>query len=106
MAAVEVTSVKQRMKTLGQWKELAESSDIRKLQQEHEALASDCAKELGRKPRTGLMEVLGKMYDVEDKAVPLLCLTGMPIVGKALESPFFYPFHVPAAVTIAELSKA
>eukprot|EP00435_Cladocopium_sp_Y103_P057422 s371_g19.t1 len=94
------------MKTLGQWKELAESSDIRKLQQEHETLSSNCAKKLGRKPRTALMEVLGKMYNVEDKAVPLLCLTGMPIVGKALESPFFYPFHVPAAVTIAELLKS
>ena len=36
---------------------------------------------------------LTEMAVVEDKAVPILCLTGMPIVGDALESPFFCPIQ-------------
>ena len=105
MPAVEASAVRNRMTTLGQWKELAESKSVMALQAEHELLASDCAKKLGRKPRSALMELLGKQYGVEDTAVPTLCLTGMPIVGKALESPFFYPYRVPASITIAELLK-
>eukprot|EP00435_Cladocopium_sp_Y103_P021695 s4096_g5.t1 len=49
------------------------------------------------------MEVLGLRYGVEDVAVPRLCLTGMPIVGVALESPFFDSFDVPSAITLEEL---
>ena len=103
MSAIEAKAIKERMKTLGHWKTLANSKDILLRQREHESLASDCAKKLGRRPRTALMELLGKMYSIEDVAVPTLCLTGMPIVGRALESPFFLRYHVPAAVTVAEL---
>ena len=49
---------------------------------------------------------LSKSQDIlklEDKEVPKLCLTGMPIVGEALESPFFEPYKVPAAITLEEL---
>eukprot|EP00435_Cladocopium_sp_Y103_P020951 s4039_g5.t1 len=106
MATVEVMAVKHRMRVLGQWKSLAECKEVQTLQAKHEELASGCAKKLGRKPRTALMEHLGRLYQVEDTAVPILCLTGMPIVGKALESPFFYSYHVPAAVTVAELLKS
>eukprot|EP00435_Cladocopium_sp_Y103_P040890 s1234_g11.t1 len=106
MATVEVMAMKHRMRVLGQWKSLAECKEVQKMQAEHEQLASCCAKKLGRKPRTALMEHLGRLYQVEDTAVPILCLTGMPIVGKALESPFFYSYHVPATVTVAELLKS
>ena len=41
-------------------------------------------------------------YSLEDTAVPKLCLTGMPIVDKALESPFFHSYQVPATITVSE----
>ena len=49
------------------------------------------------------MEQVGKRYGIEDHAVPILCLTGMPIIGKTLESPFFDPYPVPASITVKEL---
>lgn len=49
------------------------------------------------------MEHLGNQFGVEDKAVSMLCLTGMPLLaaGPALESPFFEP-HAPAQITLEE----
>ena len=44
MSAIEAKAIKERMKTLGHWKTLANSKDILLRQQEHESLASDCAK--------------------------------------------------------------
>eukprot|EP00435_Cladocopium_sp_Y103_P037180 s3539_g9.t2 len=105
MAKFETQALQDRMKVLGEWRALAASSEIETLQNTHESLACSCAVKLGRKPRTALMETLGSRYGIEDPAVPKLCLTGMPIVGKALESPFFHPYHVPAAITVAELLK-
>ena len=99
---IEEECNRSRLETLYQWKELAQSHSVRTLQVEHEKLASGTAKRLGRKPRTAFMELLQRMYDIEDKAVPKLCLTGMPIIGEALESPFFSEWGVPAAVTVAE----
>lgn len=99
---IEEECNRSRLETLYQWKELAQSHSVRTLQVEHEKLASGTAKRLGRKPRTAFMELLQRMYDIEDKAVPKLCLTGMPIIGEALESPFFSEWRVPAAVTVAE----
>ena len=106
MSHLEEKEVRSRLATLGQWKSLATSSEVQGRQQEHEALASTCAKKLGRKPRTALMEVLGVRYNIEDKDVPKLCLTGMPIVGKTLESPFFLPYDVPASMSITELLRS
>ena len=106
MAVVEVNAVRHRLQVLGEWKQIATSEAINAKQVKHDTLASNCAKRLGRKPRTALMELMGKQIRIEDAAVPLLCLTGMPIVGKALESPFFYPYHVPASITVAELLKS
>eukprot|EP00435_Cladocopium_sp_Y103_P048347 s363_g14.t1 len=91
-----------RLETLYLWKEWGRSKSIQKLQTEHESLASNTAKRLGRKPRTALMELIQRVYSIEDKAVPKLCLTGMPIIGEALESPFFSEWRVPAAITVAE----
>ena len=92
-----------RLRTLAEWRALSRSSDLLQVQCDHEALASENAKRLGRKPRMALMEALTSRYSRKDTAVPRLCLLGMPIVGKALVSPFFLHCEVPAAITVAEL---
>eukprot|EP00435_Cladocopium_sp_Y103_P062053 s206_g23.t1 len=92
-----------RLKVLADWRQLSGSLDIKSMQQEHDRGASQNARRLGRKLRTALMEILGKRHGLEDRAVPQLCLTGMPIVGSALESPFFENYDVPAAISLAEL---
>ena len=78
-----------RLETLSLWKSIATRSDIRARQDEHEKMACESAKRLGRRPRTALMEYLQDKYYLEDSAIPTLCLTGIPIVGEALRSPFF-----------------
>eukprot|EP00435_Cladocopium_sp_Y103_P046884 s338_g13.t1 len=103
---VSSLEIKRKLQTLGEWKRLANSRSTQEEQLKHEELAGECAKRLGRKPRTALMEQLGRRYKVEDLHVPRLCLSGMPIVGTALESPFFLPYHVPASITIHELLKS
>ena len=109
--ALEFTEVEcdlanlKRLKTLARWRELAESSEVKSLQAEHHKKAGIAARKLGLKPRTALLSRLGKIYRVEDTAVPELCLTGMPIVGTALTSAFFQPYEVPARLTLAELLK-
>ena len=92
-----------RLSVLGELKALASSREVSELQQLHESRACTSAKALGRKPRTALMTMLGKRFSIEDTAVPILCLTGMPIVGEALSSPFFEPCDVPASLTTQEL---
>ena len=104
-ARVPSLELKRRLQTLGEWSQLAQSSSIRLEQEEQEKLASECSRRLGRKPRTALMARLGERYNIEDNHVPKLCLTGMPIVGKALESAFFIPYRVPASITVEELLK-
>ena len=100
---LESEASKARLKTLGEWRALAVSAKVIAKQEQHEKYACDCSKKLGRRPRTALMEYLGQRYGIEDKAVPMLCLTGMPIIGKTLESPFFDPYPVPASVSVKEL---
>ena len=95
--------VKARLKVLGEWKCLAGSSEVSSLQGRHESLACRAAVKLGRRPRTALMEKLNQRYAIEDRAVPMLCLKGLPIVGEALESPFFDDYVVPASISIKEL---
>ena len=95
--------VKTRLKVLGEWKCLAGSSEVSSLQGRHESLACRAAVKLGRRPRTALMEKLNQRYAIEDRAVPMLCLKGLPIVGEALESPFFDDYVVPASISIKEL---
>ena len=50
----------------------------------------------------GLMERVQEMLQIEDRAVPLLCATGLPIIGAALCSPFFESHEAPQRVTLAE----
>ena len=95
--------VKRRLTVLQTWERLAKSEEVLKRQDEHDLRASHTARRLGLKPRTGLMEKLQEIYQIEDRAVPLLCRTGMPIIGDALESPFFKPYSVPATIAIRDL---
>ena len=97
-----VTQVLQRrLRTLGEFKAVAQSEQT--LQMQAKPGRAVCQEVGGRNPRTALMEAFGRRYQVEDTHVPKLCLTGMPIIGKTLESPFYLPDHVPAATTISEL---
>ena len=98
-----VADLKRRLLILESWKRLGQSQDVLDLQKVHDSAACDNARKLGLKPRTALMARLQDLYSIEDKAVPQLCRQGMPIVGKALESPFFDPFVVPAQITVREL---
>ena len=93
----------QRLRVLAEWRQLSKSLEVSALQDQHEKLASGTAKKLGRKPRTALLELLGKRYGIADEAVPCLLLTGMPIVGVALESPFFESYEVPPQISVYEL---
>ena len=95
--------VKRRLTVLQTWERLAKSEEVLKRQEKHDLRASHTAQRLGLKPRTGLMEKLQEIYQIEDRAVPLLCRTGMPIIGDALESPFFEPYSVPATIAIRDL---
>eukprot|EP00435_Cladocopium_sp_Y103_P047683 s1825_g14.t1 len=103
---VTVSTVKQvpevinkaRLARLGEWRSLAVSQEISDRQKEHEQMACENARRLGRRPRTALMEHVTRQFGIEDRAVPVLCLLGMPIVGRALESPFFEPHDMPAQI--------
>ena len=95
--------IRKRLAVLERWKGLAASSEVAKSQASDDMSACRGANKLGRKPRTAFMKVVGSMYGIEDKAVPDLCLTGMPIVGRALESPFFFPYEVPSTISVREL---
>ena len=103
MDAITEEAIKYRLGVLAEWEEAAKSIEVLGVQAQHEHLASKAAVKLGRKPRTALMEYLSRRYNIEDRAVPYLCLKGLPIVGKALESPFFDKYVVPASISIKEL---
>lgn len=103
VSPVEAVRKSEMVQALARWKAMSTDSEVSSLQKEHEKLASETSKKLGRKPRTALMEILGNNLSVPDMAVPRLCLTGMPIIGDALESPFFDKYEVPAKITISEL---
>ena len=103
MSVIPNEDTKKRLKELSVWRNLARSTDIIDRQVQHEEIASKSAIRLGRLPRTALMEKLGEKFDIEDKSVPKLCLTGVPIVGEALRSPFFEEHFIPAQITVEEL---
>ena len=106
MSKLPDEDTKRRLTTLSLWKNLAKCEDVRKRQEEHEELASNSSRRLGRLPRTALMEKLSLKYGIEDHYVPKLCLTGLPIVGDALCSPFFEEHVVPAQITVEELLRS
>ena len=58
---------------------------------------------LGCKLHVPLMKHLQDLLSIEDVAVPDLCLLGFPIVGTALESPFFEPYPEEACMSLEEL---
>eukprot|EP00435_Cladocopium_sp_Y103_P058671 s40_g20.t1 len=86
-----------RFKALDFVRKLAK--ECRPQQQRANLRASWTAVKLGTKPNTVLMTKLQDMLQIEDRAVPELCLTGMSITGRALTSPFFEPFEVPPSMS-------
>lgn len=80
-----------RRKILESVKKLKEEHHVRRRDAELKRLSGPSFNKLGKKLDLGLMEALQDMVGLEDKAVPLLCATGMTIAGRALESPFFLP---------------
>lgn len=89
VSPVEAVRKAEMVQSLARRRSMSTDHETLVFQKEHEKIASDSARKLGRKPRTALMEILGGNLSVPDMAVPRLCLTGMPIIGDALESPFF-----------------
>jgi len=94
--------VKERLHRLATLSYLASSPDFVKQKMEDDAMASATAKQLGCKPNVGLMKFIQQATNIEDVAVPDLCAQGMPIIGPALESPFFSEHIVPAEMTICQ----
>ena len=92
-----------RLKVLAEIRVLARDKGVEARQLEMNSLACKNSTKLLVKPKTALMEELGRRYLIEDTSVPSLCLQGMPIVGDALESEFFIPYLVPASVSLKEL---
>ena len=90
-----------RRKILKAVRELKSDAKVRRRDVELKKLSGPSFR-LGQKMDLGLMEALQDLVLIEDKAVPLLCATGMPITGVALESPFFVPQVEPQKVTTNE----
>ena len=85
---------KLRLEKLFQLKNVAASDLFLEKRKEDNQKASTNAKRLGCKINTPVMRWLQELVNIEDKAVPELCLTGMPIVGEALQSNFFLPYVI------------
>jgi len=94
-----------RLKTLAELRVLAKSKDISERDKTLKLTAGENAKQLGLKPNVALIEALTKRFSIEDTAIPELCLSGMPIVGEALCSPFFNKFEVESEISLTELLK-
>ena len=92
-----------RLRRLGEIRQLADSEDMKRQRTEANLRASLTARKFGCKPHVPLMTKLQDVTSVEDKAVPELCLSGMPIVGPALTSPFVDPFDKPAELSLTDL---
>ena len=60
---------------------------------------------LGRKLDLGLMEKVQQAVTIEDSALPLLCSVGLPITGRASESPFFVKHEEPQKVSLSEFTR-
>ena len=96
--AEEVVSY--RLRQLAELKSLVKSSRTSQLLENRKA--SWTAEKLGLKVQTSAMRTLQKSHEIEDTAVPDLCLKGASILGVASESPFFEPMDVPPKMTLSE----
>ena len=95
-----------RLRSLAELRVLAKSSEVVSRNNHLRQGAGSNAKRLGLKPNVALIELLTKKFSLEDTAIAELCLSGMPIVGEALQSPFFNEFEVPAEISLAELLRS
>ena len=97
-----VHPIEEREKLLSYLAKLSQSEEVRSRDSELKKLGSEGAKKLGQRLNLGLMEKVQDLVLMEDKAVPLHCSTGLPIVGRAVESPFFLRHEGPQKVTLDE----
>ena len=94
--------IEEREKLLSHLAKLGRSKEVRDRDSELKKLGSEGAKKLGQRLNLGLMEKVQELVLMEDRAVPLHCSTGLPIVGRAVESPFFMRHEEPQKVTFDE----
>ena len=94
----------ERDKILSSLRDAASSPEVKKRTKELRSRGGTSSKKLGERLNLGLMEWVQNQCQVEDKAIPLLCAVGMPILGPALESPFFLKFEEPQKVTRGEFN--
>ena len=94
--------IQERQNVLESLKRAAHSPEVIRRDKELKALGGVSSKKLGKRLNLGLMEWVQKVCKIEDPAIPLLCSTGMSILGRALESPFFLSFEGPQKVTLQE----
>ena len=66
-------------------------------------LAGEAYRHMNLQVNVAAMEWLQEQVGIEDRQVPRLLLTGMPIVGTALESPFFIADYHPAVLSVHHL---
>ena len=94
--------IAERERLLNYLVRLSKSERVRTRDKELKSLGSEGARRLGQKLNLGLMERVQELIPMEDKAVPLHCSTGLPIIGRAVESPFFVSYEEPQKVTESE----
>lgn len=92
----------ERLRLLEALRSLKRSKEVRRRDVELKAKAGIAAQKLGQRMELGLMEAVQGLVAMEDKAIPLLCSTGLPITGPASESPFFDQQVEPQKVTSKE----
>lgn len=94
--------IKGRYKVPEDLKKAATNPEVVRRSKELRSRSGVAAKRLGERLHLGLMELVQDQCQIEDRAIPLLCSVGMPITGRALESPFFLKFEEPQKVTQKE----
>ena len=94
--------IAERERLLNHLVKLSMCEKVRARDKKLKSLGSEGARRLGQKLNLGLMERVQELIPMEDKAVPLHCSTGLPIIGRAVESPFFVSYEEPQKVTESE----
>ncbi len=90
------------LRQLSLWKA---DPEVRKRDLELKSKCGVAFAQLGKRLDLGLMERVQQTVFLEDSALPLLCSVGLPITGRASESPFFVRHEEPQKVSLSEFTK-
>ena len=93
---------RERLELLSRLRKLKQDASVRARDLHLKSKAGVAARKLGLHMDLGLMEAAQQLVSLEDQAIPLLCSLGLPITGRASESPFFDPQVEPQKVSAAE----